>query len=86
MAFLYAEYLGFAAATLTTIAFIPQLIKAWKTKQTKDLSSVMLCVLNLGILLWLVYGIMINSLPIILANVVTFVLAAVILVLKMKYQ
>jgi len=71
---------------LTTIAFLPQVIKAWKSKHTKDISLIMFIVLTIGIFLWVVYGFLILSMPVIAANVVTFVLALTILILKLKYK
>ena len=82
----YVEVIGFLAGILTTIAFIPQVIKVWKTKSTKDISLIMFIVLCTGIFLWLVYGILISSLPVILANIVTFILALIILIFKIKYK
>ncbi|MDG0967983.1 MAG: SemiSWEET transporter [Flavobacteriaceae bacterium] len=72
--------IGLIAAVCTTFAFIPQVIKVWKTKQTKDLSLRMYSIMFIGILLWLVYGIRIDSLSIMLANVVTAILVGAILV------
>ena len=74
------EIIGLIAAVCTTFAFIPQVMKVWKTKQTKDLSLRMYSIMFIGILLWLVYGIRIDSLSIILANVVTAILVGTILV------
>jgi len=78
--------LGLTAAALTTISFLPQAVKAIRTRKTKDLSLLMYFVLATGILLWLIYGLMINDLPLILANSVTFALALTILILKIKYK
>ena len=78
------EIIGLIAAVCTTFAFIPQVIKVWKTKQTMDLSLRMYSIMFIGILLWLVYGIRIDSLSIILANVVTAILVCTILVYIMK--
>ena len=78
--------LGLAAATLTTAAFLPQVIKTWRTRQTRDISLGMFLILCLGICLWLVYGILRDDLPLILANAVTLALAGTILVLKLKYK
>ena len=78
------EIIGLIAAVCTTFAFIPQVMKVWKTKQTKDLSLRMYSVMFIGILLWLVYGIRIDSLSIILANVVTATLVGTILVYIIK--
>ncbi len=78
------EIIGLIAAVCTTLAFIPQVIKVWKTKQTMDLSLRMYSIMFIGILLWLVYGIRIDSLSIILANVVTAILVGTILVYIIK--
>jgi MtN3 and saliva related transmembrane protein len=74
------EIIGLIAAVCTTFAFIPQVMKVWKTKQTKDLSLRMYSIMFIGVLLWLVYGIRIDSLSIMLANVVTAILVGTILV------
>ena len=78
--------LGLAAGTLTTIAFIPQLMKTWQTKSAKDVSFLMLITFNIGIFLWLIYGIYLQALPIILANGITLVFNLIILWLKIKYR
>ena len=78
------EIIGLIAAVCTTFAFIPQVMKVWKTKQTKDLSLRMYSIMFIGILLWLVYGIRIDSLSIILANAVTATLVGTILVYIIK--
>lgn len=77
---------GYIAGALTTISFIPQVIKAWKMKETRDLSLAMLILFSVGIFLWALYGIWINSLPVIAANVITFVLILVLLFLKFRYK
>jgi MtN3 and saliva related transmembrane protein len=78
--------LGLCAAGCTTIAFLPQVIKTIRTKQTKDISFWMYFILVLGILLWLIYGILIGDIPLIVANTVTFLLAGMVFVLKLKYK
>ena len=78
------EIIGFIAAVCTTFAFLPQVIKVWKTKQTKDLSMRMYIIMFIGICLWFVYGSRINSLSIILANIVTGFLVFTILVYIFK--
>ncbi|MBI2628226.1 MAG: SemiSWEET transporter [Candidatus Niyogibacteria bacterium] len=78
--------LGLAAATCTTISFLPQAIKTIKTKQTKDLSLGMYTVLTVGIFLWFLYGILIKDLPVILANGITLIFTAIILFLIIKYK
>ena len=82
----YITTLGLIAGVLTTIAYLPQLIKTWQTKSAHDLSWSMLIVLCAGIVLWLVYGFYIQNIPIIAANIVTFVFTSMILVLKIKYK
>mgnify|MGYP001466772776 FL=1 len=78
--------LGITAGTLTTVAFIPQLAKAFKSKSTGDLSWGMVLTFTIGVLLWLIYGIWIDSLPVILANAVTLLLQLGIVTLKIKYD
>ncbi|MGA2919425.1 SemiSWEET family sugar transporter [Methanoregula sp.] len=77
---------GYIAGTLTTVSFVPQVIKAWKMRETRDLSLAMLVLFGIGILLWTLYGIWTGSLPIIAANVITFVLILILLFLKMRYR
>ena len=77
--------LGLTAGTLTTAAFVPQLVKAWRSKSTGDLSWGMLVTFSTGVLLWLIYGVWIDSVPVILANAVTLLLQAGIVSLKIKY-
>ena len=79
------EILGYTAGTLTTIAFLPQVLKAWKTRSTKDISLGMFLLFSVGVALWLVYGIMISSAPIIAANLVTLVLASSVLIAKLRF-
>jgi MtN3 and saliva related transmembrane protein len=77
--------IGFVAGGLTTIAFIPQLLKTWKSRSAEDVSLGMLVIFCTGVALWLVYGLLIGAWPVILANVVTLVLALAILLLKVRY-
>jgi MtN3 and saliva related transmembrane protein len=77
--------LGLAAGTLTTVAFIPQLQKAWNSKSTGDLSWGMVTTFSMGVALWLLYGFSIHSLPVIVANMVTLLLQFGIIALKVKY-
>ena len=78
--------LGLTAATLTTCSFVPQLTKVWRTKSAEDLSYGMFGAFSAGILLWLVYGLVRDDLPIIVANGITLVLSVAILVLKVHYD
>jgi len=82
----YITILGFLAATLTTTAFLPQLIKTWKTKSAGDVSLEMLIAFSTGTLLWLIYGIYLHALPIIVANFLTLVFNLIILGLKIIYK
>jgi MtN3 and saliva related transmembrane protein len=77
--------IGFTAAALTTLAFLPQVIKTWKSRSTGDISLSMFMSLTVGVLLWTVYGILISSPPVIVANSMVLVLAGIILVLKIKH-
>ena len=77
---------GYIAGILTTTAFVPQVVRAWKLKETRDLSLAMLILFAAGILLWTCYGFWTESLPIIAANVITFVLILVLLGLKIRYK
>jgi MtN3 and saliva related transmembrane protein len=79
------ELFGYLAATLTTIAFIPQVVQVWRSKQTQDISLSMYSVFTLGVVTWLIYGLMLGSWPIIMANCITLVLAGSVLVMKLKY-
>jgi MtN3 and saliva related transmembrane protein len=78
--------LGLIAGTLTTAAFVPQVVKTWRTRSTHDISLGMFALFNTGLVLWLVYGVQIGSLPIVLSNVVTLALALVILFFKLRYK
>ena len=80
------ELIGGMAAFCTTIAFIPQVVKIWRTKHTKDISLGMYIIFTFGVLCWLIYGIYLVSIPMILANSVTIVLACTILIFKIKYK
>jgi MtN3 and saliva related transmembrane protein len=82
----FVEILGFVAAFLTTASFLPQAIKVIKTKHTHDLSLYMYSMFFVGVCLWLTYGFMIDSLPIILANFVTLILSGTILCMKIRYK
>ena len=78
------EIIGYCAAFLTTIAFLPQAIQSWRTRDLSGISVVMYSLFTTGVGLWLVYGIMIETWPLILANALTFALALSILVLKLR--
>jgi len=81
-----AKIIGLVAGLLNTISFIPQVIKTWRSKSAKDLSLVMFLLYCAGMLLWTIYGFMLNELPLILWNVITLVLSLVILFFKIKFK
>jgi len=76
--------LGFAAACCTTIAFVPQVVRTWRTRSTRDISLAMFVVMTTGVLLWLIYGLLVHDRPLVVANGVTFVLSMTILVMKLR--
>jgi MtN3 and saliva related transmembrane protein len=78
--------IGLIAGFMTTAAFVPQVIQTWKTKKTGHISLLMYVMFCLGIALWLTYGFVVKDLPIILANLVTLILASVVLFMKIKYK
>jgi len=82
----WVTILGFVAASLTTIAYIPQAYKTIKTKRTRDISLIMYLILNIGVIGWLIYGIILLEWPIILANAITFLFTVPILYLKLKFR
>ena len=84
--FNYIDIFGFSAALLTTIAFLPQLYKIFQTKSADDISFVMLILFITGLVCWIIYGLKINSIPILIANIITFIFNFSILVLKISYR
>jgi MtN3 and saliva related transmembrane protein len=78
--------LGLLAGTLTTVSFLPQLVKAWCSRSTRDISLAMYAIISSGVLLWLIYGVMISSLPVILANAASLLIVLLILALKIRYR
>jgi MtN3 and saliva related transmembrane protein len=77
---------GFAAATLTTLAFLPQVVKSYKTKDTKGISLPMALLQSSGTFLWLIYAVLIKDFALGLANIITFSLAFFLVILKIKYK
>ncbi|MDP8215284.1 MAG: SemiSWEET transporter [Candidatus Euphemobacter frigidus] len=77
--------IGFIAAACTTFAFLPQVIKVYKTRNTKDISLLMYIIFVAGVFLWFGYGILIGDYPISIANGITFILALIILITKFRY-
>lgn len=77
-------FIGFAAGTLTALAFAPQVVTTWRTRSAGDLSLAMLLAQSTGVALWIVYGVAIGSWPVILANSVTLLLVVPLLVFKLR--
>lgn len=82
----YVNTLGLVAGTLTTVAFLPQVVKTWRTRVARDISLGMFAIFSAGSLLWALYGVFIHSLPIVLANTVTLALALTVLYFKIRYK
>jgi MtN3 and saliva related transmembrane protein len=80
------DLLGLSAGSLTTISFVPQVIKTWRSKSADDISTGMFAIFSLGLIMWLIYGLYLQSLPIIISNIVTLLLTLIILVLKFRYS
>ena len=80
------EIIGFVAAILTTVAFLPQVYKTWKTKDVSSLSLPMLVMFIIGIACWLIYGFLKKSPSMIFANIITIVSASILFYFKIKHQ
>jgi MtN3 and saliva related transmembrane protein len=76
--------IGYIAAVCTTASFIPQAVKVYKTRTTRDISLGMISLMTFGVFAWLVYGIMISAMPIIAANLITLLLSVYIFIMKIK--
>ncbi|MDP9047391.1 MAG: SemiSWEET transporter [Bacteroidota bacterium] len=83
---MYITIIGLFAAFCTTVSFLPQAVKTIQTKDTSGISLSMYALFTTGTLLWLIYGLLSGSLPVTIANAVTMVFAAIILIYKMKYK
>jgi MtN3 and saliva related transmembrane protein len=82
----FTQILGLVAGACTTIAFLPQVLKTWKSRSAKDLSLGMFSFFCFGVLLWLIYGIMDNNVPVIAANLLTLMLASTLLFFKLRFK
>ena len=80
------DWIGYAAGALTTLSFLPQSVKAWRSRSTKDISMLMFMTLTIGIICWLVYGILLGDYPLIIANAFTLAIAASIIIAKVKFD
>jgi MtN3 and saliva related transmembrane protein len=81
-----SELIGYAAAFCGTVSLIPQLIKIWKERSAKAISITMYLIYSVAVVLWLIYGIMINSIPLIIAEIITLVLSVAILIMKYLWK
>ena len=79
------DVIGAVAAFLTTVAFVPQVIKIWRSRSAKDISLPMYVVFTIGVAMWLVYGLLLGAMPIIIANCVTLPLAISVVVMKLRW-
>jgi len=82
----YTQIIGYLAAVGTTGAFLPQVMKTFRTKSTKDISLTMYIFFCTGVFLWIIYGLMVGSWPVILANSIVFILGMIILAMKVRYR
>jgi MtN3 and saliva related transmembrane protein len=82
----FATALGTVAGILTTAAFVPQVVKTWRSRSARDISGVMFVAFSIGVALWIVYGVMVRSAPVVVANSVTLVLALAVLGMKARFR
>ena len=78
------EIIGYIAATLTTVSFLPQAIKVIKTRDTESISLWMYIIFTIGVAFWFIYGLIVTEYPIIIANAITLIFASIILIFKVK--
>lgn len=81
-----ATLIGYFAGFFTSVALVPQVLKTWKSKSASDLSLVSISVLSLGVLCWLIYGVLLGEVPMIFWNAVTLIFALALLVIKLKFD
>lgn len=80
------DLIGYTAATLTTVSFVPQALKTFRTRDVSGISLVLYSLFATGVALWLVYGVMLGEAPIYVANAITLALALAVLVMKLRYR
>jgi MtN3 and saliva related transmembrane protein len=80
------DMLGLVAGSLTTVSFVPQVLKIWRTKSGNDVSYGMFLLFSVGVLLWLIYGLALSAAPIVIANAVTLLLSLIVVALKYRYR
>jgi MtN3 and saliva related transmembrane protein len=81
-----SDLVGGAAGLLTTASFLPQVVKTWRSRSANDISLGMFLLFSLGVSLWLAYGVMLHSGPIIASNLVTLILSASIILMKLRFR
>ncbi len=86
MSLTFADALGFLGAGCTTLSFVPQVLKVWKARSARDISAGMYLLFIVGLGFWLAYGVMIGSWPILIANILTIALAAMVLWMKWRFE
>lgn len=82
----YTAIIGLAAAAITVVSILPQILKVWRTKSTKDISLGTFSLLSGGVFLWFVYGILMKDLVIIIANFLGFIQVLIMIIFKVKYK
>lgn len=82
----WTDLIGYVAAFLTTVSFIPQTLKTFRTRDVSGISLTMYSLFTVGIALWLAYGFMLQAWPVIIANIITLALASAILIMKLRYR
>jgi len=82
----YTAIIGLAAAAITVVSILPQILKVWRTKSTKDISLGTFSLLSGGVFLWFVYGILMKDLVIIVANFLGFIQVLIMIIFKVKYK
>lgn len=80
------DLIGAAAATLTTVSFVPQALKTFRSRDVSGISLVMYSLFAIGVALWLVYGLLLRDWPIVIANAITLALALAVLAMKIRYR
>lgn len=78
------DLVGTFAGTLTTLSFLPQVLQTWRTRSTRDISLLMFLLFSVGVFLWLIYGILLEAIPIIVTNGITLLLSSSILAMKLR--
>ena len=81
-----SDIIGYLAATLTTVSFVPQVLKTWRVGSAADVSLGMYSIFVIGTIMWLIYGLCVSAWPVVIANAITLVLACIILIMKLRWN